>query len=176
MTEWWQQTIENTKQKHSSIYMGNSIIQEMNSPATFYTCMHFVYHCTIILKWQLCSFLVCNTNSQPHHTNTMKQTIKIKQKTNKRLASTQTQINSSTVLVWTCNKLWHKEACDWTGWTETPILSVNLTDSTCVYRKGWRGGGGLVVLNDTQKYTTWSPHIRPFVDLWHDVYTRFRDH
>lgn len=187
MTEWWQQTIENTKQKHSSIYMGNTIVQAMNPQKTqscegtlhqyvpysnilSCTCTHFVYHCTINLKWQLCSFLVCNTNSQPRHRHN--ETIKMKNKQNKnkeqnkRLASTQTQINPSTVLVWTCNKQWHREACDWTGWTETSILSVKLTDSTCVYWKGW-GGRGCSEWHTIVFYMK-STHIRPFGDIWHD--------
>lgn len=120
-------------------------------------------------------FLVCNTNSQPPshwHNETIKMKNKLKTKTkrkqNKRQASTQTQINPSTVLVWTCNKQWHREACDWTGWTETSILSVKLTDSTCVYWKGW-GGRGCSEWHTIAFYMK-STYIQPFGDIWHGIY------
>lgn len=46
-----------------------------------------------------------------------------------------------------CSLFWYEhvtnndtEACDWTGWTEVSILSVILTDSTCMF---WKGGVGV---------------------------------
>lgn len=57
MTEWWQQTIKNTKQKHSSIYMGNTIIQEMN-PLKIQPCketLHeYVTSSNILYMYALC--------------------------------------------------------------------------------------------------------------------------
>lgn len=63
-------------------------------PATFYTCTHFVYHCTIILKWQLCSFflglqLQFSTPSHKHNETNHQNQTKNKQETSKHTNTNQ---------------------------------------------------------------------------------------
>lgn len=120
-------------------------------PLTLHTpvCTHICL-CTIILKWQLCSFFLVSTpilNPVTQILWSKRWKLKITKTQNKRLPN-----YSSTVLVWTCNKQWHRGM--WLDGMNGSVHPVRQIDWQHLYVLEGRGRS---VLDDTRKYSTLGP-------------------